>query len=112
MIVLAAFATNSRAQSSRRTSRVAYKHVQAIFDKNCVQCHHPPKPRAMMDLTSYAGVMKGNDDGSVITPGHPEKSYLYQLVSWTGRKKMPPSAPLSKADLAAIGAWIKAGAKK
>lgn len=55
--------------------------------------------------------MKGNDDGAVITPGHPEKSLLYTLITSTGRKKMPPKQPLAKADIATISAWIKAGAK-
>jgi hypothetical protein len=64
-----------------------------------------------MNLENYAATMKGNDDGAVITPGKPEKSLLYNLVISTGRKKMPPLRPLSKADVATISDWIKAGAK-
>ena len=97
--------------SSSKAKPVSYKQVQAIFTAKCIKCHMAPKPRAMMNLESYAGVMKGNDDGSVITAGHPEKSLLYQLITTTGRKQMPPRTPLTKAEIDTIGAWIKAGAK-
>ncbi len=64
-----------------------------------------------MNLESYAGVIKGNDDGSVITAGHPEKSLLFQLITTTGRKQMPPRTPLTKPEIDTIKAWITAGAK-
>jgi len=64
-----------------------------------------------MNLESFAGLSKGNDHGPVIAAGHPEKSLLYQLITSTGRKQMPPKVPLSKADIAKIATWIKGGAK-
>lgn len=100
------------AQSSQKAAPITYKKVQAIFDKNCIGCHKAPNPRAKMNLENYQGVIKGNDDGSVITPGKPEVSLLYKVVAGTARKKMPPGPKsLDKADIVAIGAWIKAGAK-
>ncbi len=64
----------------------------------------------MLNLQSYEGTMKGNDDGSVITPGKPDQSLLFRLINLTGRKQMPPKKNLTKAEIATIGAWIKAGA--
>ncbi len=110
-LVLVSASVFAPAQSSKKAAPVSYKKVQAIFNKNCILCHSAPAPRAMMNLQSYAGVMKGNDDGSVITAGHPEKSLLYQLISTTGKKQMPPKRSLSKADIATVASWIKAGAK-
>ncbi|MDR3692304.1 MAG: c-type cytochrome [Fimbriimonas sp.] len=110
--VLVSAAIIAPAQSSKKAAPVAYAKVQAIFDKNCIGCHRGPKPRAMMNLETYKGVMKGNDDGSVVTPGKPDVSLLYKVVAGTARKHMPPGPKsLDKADVAAIGAWIKAGAK-
>jgi len=95
----------------KKAPAVTYKQVQAIFDAKCIMCHKGAHPPAKMNLESYAGVMKGNDDGAVIAAGHPEKSLLYQLITTTGKKLMPPKNPLPKADIAKISTWIKAGAK-
>ena len=99
------------AKAAKKAGPVSYKQVQAIFTKNCFECHSAPKPKAMLNLQSYDGVMKGNDDGSVITPGAPDKSLLFKLINLNGRKQMPPKKNLDKADIAIIEAWIKAGAK-
>jgi len=112
LVAIVGISAFAGAQAPKKTKPVAYKQVQAIFTAKCIQCHKAPNPRAMMNLESYAGVMKGNDDGSVITAGHPEKSLLYKLVSTVGgRKQMPPGKPLSKAETETIGAWITQGAK-
>ncbi len=112
LVAISALSAVSFGQGAKKKAGpVTYKQVQAIFDKNCINCHKAPKPKAMMNLESYAGLMKGNDDGPVITAGHPEKSFLYALIAGTGRKKMPPKGPLAKADIELIGSWIKAGAK-
>jgi len=111
LVAIAALSSSSLGQAPKKAGPVTYKQVQAVFNAKCILCHSAPKPKAMMNLQSYAGVMKGNDDGPVITAGDPDKSYLYKLILGTGRKKMPPKQPLSKADVALIGAWIKAGAK-
>ncbi len=115
MVSAAMFAPAQSAKSKSKakpakTAPANYKAVQAIFDKNCLQCHSAPKPKAMLNLQSYEGTMKGNDDGSVITPGKPDQSLLFRLINLTGRKQMPPKKNLTKAEIATIGAWIKAGA--
>ena len=111
LVACAGISSIASAQATKKAKPVSYKQVQAIFTAKCINCHKAPKPRAMMNLESYAGVMKGNDDGSVITAGHPEKSLLYQLITTNGRKQMPPRTPLTKPEIETIGAWIKAGAK-
>ncbi len=114
IITSSVFATGQKKTTKKaapKAAAVSYKQVQGIFDKNCLNCHRGPRPKAMLNLESYAGVMKGNDDGSVVTPGKPDKSLLYKLVSWTGRKNMPPAQAMAKADIATVEAWIKAGAK-
>ena len=46
---------------------------------------------------------------SLVTPGHPEQSELYQIIS-TPREVMPPDAPLATEDIDLIRSWILAGA--
>jgi hypothetical protein len=45
----------------------------------------------------------------LVTPGHPEQSKLYEIISTT-REVMPPDAPLATEDIELIQSWILAGA--
>ena len=45
----------------------------------------------------------------LVTPGHPEQSELYQIIS-TPREVMPPDAPMATEDIDLIRSWILAGA--
>ena len=111
IVALAGFSAISFAQAPKKAAPVTYKQVQTIFDAKCTKCHHGAEPPAKMNLETYVGVTKGNDHGPVVSAGHPEKSLLYQVITATGKKLMPPKSPLPKADIALIQAWIKGGAK-
>jgi len=111
IVAIAALSAVSSGLTYKKAAPATYKKVQAVFDAKCIKCHKGPQPPAKMNLQSYAGTMKGNDDGTVITAGKPDKSLLYQLITTKGRKMMPPGKPLSKADIDIVGSWIKAGAK-
>src|SRR6188472_4055401 len=52
----------------------SFAAVQEIFTKNCVGCHGGEKPKCDINLTSYEGVMKGGEDGPIVTAGDPDKS--------------------------------------
>jgi cytochrome c len=90
------------------------KTVQPIFANNCYRCHGGDNHRGGLQLDSKAGILKGGKDGAVVVPGHPEQSLLVTLIRHEGPaddpKPMPPKGKLSDADIAAVTAWIKAGA--
>lgn len=56
--------------------------------------------------------MEGGSRGRVIVPGDPERSLLIAAVRHTDPQlKMPMAAPkLAPAEIAALVAWVKAGA--
>lgn len=81
--------------------------VQTLLKAHCVRCHGPNQPKAMLDLSSVAGLARGGDSGAVVTPGRPEKSLLWERVK---ADEMPPKHPLSAADKAVLEAWIIKGA--
>jgi mono/diheme cytochrome c family protein len=82
--------------------------VAPILQANCVGCHGAKVKMKDLDLSGIAGVLRGSESGPVITPGKPDQSRLYQMVR---SGKMPMGKPhLSDADIAAIEAWIAAGA--
>jgi len=82
--------------------------VLPILKANCVQCHGPETQTKSMNLSTYAGAMKGSESGAVVVPGQPEASLLYQKVS---QGLMPKGGkPLSADQVTVIRQWIEAGA--
>src|SRR5207248_1054278 len=93
-------------------AKVNFKdQVSAIFQARCNSCHNSDKQKGGLSLDSYGNAMKGGSSGKVVEPGDVEGSRLYELVSHAGEPKMPPKSPrIPDAELAAIKAWIEAGA--
>jgi mono/diheme cytochrome c family protein len=91
--------------------------VMPIFLGRCVSCHQPGGEGAQnsgLDLTSYAGVMKGTKFGPMIIPGDPESSNLMVLLDWRASPelRMPHGKKqLSSCDRNAVRSWIREGAK-
>jgi mono/diheme cytochrome c family protein len=91
--------------------------VVPIFVGRCVSCHQPNGEgtvKSGLDLTSYAGVMKGTKFGPMVIPGDPESSNLMLLLDWRASPdlRMPHGKKqLSSCDRNAIRAWIREGAK-
>jgi mono/diheme cytochrome c family protein len=93
------------------------EEILPLFKWRCAGCHQPGGEgyeKSGLDLTSYAGVMKGTKFGPMVIPGDPESSNLMLLLDWRaapalrmphGRKK------LSTCDRDNIRKWIRQGAK-
>lgn len=91
--------------------------VLPVFQVHCASCHSPGgqgTTASGLDLTTYAGVMKGTKYGSMIVPGDPENSNLMWLLDWRaspqlrmphGKKQLPIG------DRDTIRTWIRQGAK-
>jgi WD40 repeat protein len=98
-------------------SQPDYASVDAIFSKYCLDCHASKDPEGELVLESFDTVMKGGEIGPAILPGKSGESLLVQMIEGRfekdGKKKiMPPGkhAKLTPAEIAAIKAWIDAGA--
>ena len=93
--------------------------IKGIFDKSCIRCHGPEKPKARLRLDSLEGALKGSEDGKVIQPGNSAGSLLIHCVAHAGDPDvyMPPPknkaniAPLTKEQIGLIRAWIDQGAR-
>ena len=91
--------------------------VLPIFKGRCVSCHQPGGAgygKSGLDLTSYAGLMKGTQFGPMVVPGDPDSSNLVQLLEWRASPelRMPHGKKqLSTCDRSAIWTWIFQGAK-
>src|SRR5207249_9321075 len=48
--------------------------------------------------------------GPALLPGKPEQSLIIQAVNYTDQLKMPPKSKLPPGEVAALTAWVRAGA--
>ncbi len=83
--------------------------ILPLLTAKCGKCHNEKTRKAELDLSSFAGVMRGSESGAVITPHKPEESSLYEMVH---EGYMPPEEKdaLAKADVEKIHHWIADGA--
>jgi hypothetical protein len=79
-------------------------NISLIFNNECKACHNSTTLAGGMDLTSYAGTMKGGKDGPVILPGESSNSLLIKIQS--DKHFMN----LSQEELKLVEQWIDGGA--
>jgi mono/diheme cytochrome c family protein len=116
LIVIGLFPATKEACAAT-PKRSFIEDVMPIFRGRCVSCHQPGGEgyeKSGLDLTSYAGVMKGTRHGPMVLPGDPQGSNLIWLLDWRASPelRMPHGKKkLSTCDRDAIRAWIAEGAK-
>ncbi len=79
-------------------------NIAPIFTAKCSACHNSTTLAGGMDLTTYAGTMKGGKDGAVIAPGDSTNSKLVQVQSSQHFMNLTPE------ELTLVKQWIDAGA--
>lgn len=94
------------------SSPAGYDQVAAIFQKYCVACHDPDVKEGGLSLDSYAGLLRGGENGKVVNLGDPEKSRLLSMITGQAKPAMPPegSERPTNEELALVTSWFKAGA--
>ncbi len=88
--------------------------VAPILKESCFGCHGAKNPKGKLDMTRYESLRRGGAHDDPIVEGKPEDSYIIDVLTATGKKRMPPlesgdALPKSKIDV--ISRWIKEGAK-
>ncbi|MGO9115530.1 MAG: c-type cytochrome domain-containing protein [Thermoguttaceae bacterium] len=95
-------------------SKITYEeHVRPVFREHCFACHNQGKATNDLALDSYERIRKGGASGEVVTPGDPDGSYLFSLVTHKDQPHMPPGGdkiPANKIEI--LRQWIAAGALK
>ena len=88
------------------------KDVMPILKASCVSCHKPDKKKGKLDMSTYAALLKGGDQGSPIVAGDPKKSILIQVVSGKEPEMPEKGDPLTPAQIDILSRWIMEGAKQ
>jgi formylglycine-generating enzyme required for sulfatase activity/mono/diheme cytochrome c family protein len=89
-------------------------HVKPVLEANCLSCHGPEKPKGNLKLMTRADALKGGDNGTVLTPGNPDKSKLFTstILPADHDDVMPPKGEkLTKEQTNTLKRWITEGAK-
>ena len=96
-------------------AEIDYKtQIKPIFEEYCIDCHSGGDREANLQLDYRPSLLLGGDSGiKAAVPGHPEKSYLMELIQHKEpHLEMPPKEDkLSDENIALIAQWIKEGVK-
>lgn len=87
------------------------QHVKPLIKEHCLNCHNPDKMKADLDLSTFAGTMKGGSSGEIVKAGVPDSSMLYMTITHhEDAEPMPPKKPkLSDAKIKIFREWILQG---
>jgi len=100
----------STASSFQKQEDTYATQIKPILAKNCYGCHIMAM-KGGLRLDSKEAILHGGGSGSVVIPGHPEKSLLFKAIQYKDENlQMPPKGPLPFNDVAAIEQWIRDGA--
>lgn len=69
------------------------KDIRSIFEASCFRCHGEQRPKHGLRLDSLEAVLKGSEDGKVITPGKSNESPLVIAVARLDEEKAMPPKP-------------------
>ena len=83
----------------------------AVLNQRCASCHGAATAMSGLQLTSRDTALKGGKRGPAIVPGNAASSLLFQAVSGSAKVSMPPGQKLPDSEIAALKAWIDAGAE-
>ena len=97
------------------------KEILPFFKERCLDCHQAPrvengkekKPKADLRLDASWAIMKGGENGSVLTPKDSAKSSLYEVVTLPADDDMhmpPKGDPLTPEQIKLLKQWIDEGA--
>lgn len=102
------------------------RDIQPILSENCFFCHGPDsssrKPKSdplRLDLEEFA-LAERKDSPATIVPGHPEKSYMIELMESDDPDEVMPLHPsrdpvhgktVSQEDINLVKEWIRQGAE-
>ncbi len=82
--------------------------IAPLFSQHCLECHDAAIQKGKLDLSRKSLAMTGGKSGSVIVPGKPEESKLWDQVF---HDEMPEDRePLASEEKEALKKWIELGA--
>ena len=99
----------ARAQTPAPSAETAFQQtLKPVLDRSCGGCHMSGGHAGGLEMNSFAQLIKGGSDGTVVTLGNLTASSLSRAVHYNDDTlQMPPKAKISDTDIAVIDRWIK-----
>jgi hypothetical protein len=111
VLLIAGCGSQPAAPKAETTAEVSFaKDIQPMFNRSCMPCHSGgPDAQSKYVVTSYDGVMgTGKDSVPNVCTGNADSSLVCRLLK---AGKMPPTGPLSPAQVELVNKWVAQGAK-
>jgi len=117
------FALTAAHMASPLMAAVSFeKDLLPVLTKKCLDCHKAPyeengkkkEPKAGLRLDASWAIIKGSENGPVLTAGAPDKSAIYESVMLPKDEDghMPPKGEdLTSEEIAMLKKWIEEGAE-
>lgn len=87
------------------------REIRPVLVGTCFKCHGDQRVAGGLRVDSRDGLLKGGESGAALEPGKVDASLLIQAIRRADDvSAMPPDKPLPKTQVAALEAWIAAGA--
>ena len=88
--------------------------IKPLLARRCYSCHGALKQKAGLRLDTAEAIHRGSRSGAVLSIERPDESgLLRRVLSADPDERMPPEgSPLEVEEIAALRAWIEAGAPK
>lgn len=101
--------TTPPTEASNQTATVSFANdIFPILDSRCKNCHGGRETKEGLNLTTYAALMAGSENGLILTPGDADNSLLAEQVI---TQEMPKRGPkLTPPQVQLIVDWINQGA--
>ncbi|SVB92430.1 uncharacterized protein METZ01_LOCUS245284, partial [marine metagenome] len=80
-----------------------------LLKVHCFSCHNPDKSKGKLDLTTREALLRGGDDGKVVTLGKAAVSRMVQAIQPEADPHMPPKEQLSPRAIEILEEWVNAG---
>lgn len=81
-----------------------------LLKSECSGCHNAEKHKGGLNLSDREGVLKGGENGAVISPENVGRSRLLEVLQAEADPHMPPKKQLAPSDVATLRRWIEEGA--
>ena len=99
---------------SQGNETVSFKNdIAPLLFANCASCHGlGRRPSGRFNLMTFAGMLRGGDNGPSVLPGNPAESYIIKkLLGTGGGQRMPANGdPFDDVQMELISKWITEGA--